>query len=252
MLHKFIVKGVDKSSGMDTEIVVYAESQKNAQVKAELRDLIVTSCKLSNEVVRTDPTPHRETSSGDQPDTYCRPPSTSSSVMMHPALPPTIVAIVAVTFLISQLVKFALEDQAGLDLIAGLTVIALIILSHGYLIRIASTVVIKVAAPFKVVFTIALVSTLWLVSGNQLLTGYWADRLPPFEGLVLFLTSIGSWVFFFQSILAANWIKYPGAGPIGVKKGMLISLIATLMLVILVLCCGIMVLWGTGARFFTA
>ena len=49
MPHKVIVKGVDKSSGMDTELVVYAESQENAQVKPELRDMIVTSCKLSNE-----------------------------------------------------------------------------------------------------------------------------------------------------------------------------------------------------------
>ena len=38
----YIVKGVDKDSGFDTELVVNAESPANAKVKAELQGLVVT------------------------------------------------------------------------------------------------------------------------------------------------------------------------------------------------------------------
>ncbi len=39
---QFIVKGVDRESGFDTELKIDAESEANARVKAELKGVVVT------------------------------------------------------------------------------------------------------------------------------------------------------------------------------------------------------------------
>ena len=39
---RFTIKGVDRESGLDTDLVVDAESEANAKAKAELKGVVVT------------------------------------------------------------------------------------------------------------------------------------------------------------------------------------------------------------------
>ena len=45
---KFNVNGVDKESGLDTDVVIYADNEANAKAKAEIKGMVVTSVVIDN------------------------------------------------------------------------------------------------------------------------------------------------------------------------------------------------------------
>lgn len=55
-MSKFRIIGVDRESGMDTEVVIHAETEANAKAKAELRGVVVTSVQLQPSVESFQPT----------------------------------------------------------------------------------------------------------------------------------------------------------------------------------------------------
>ena len=72
----YIVKGVDKDSGFDTELVVNAESPANAKVKAELQGLVVTMID-GKPVDSSVPSPPQETAAAAAPVDTGKPRTTS-------------------------------------------------------------------------------------------------------------------------------------------------------------------------------